>query len=100
MSLTIAEVFGAGSSLDGSTLSIPTDNLAVIAGVSADYSKGAEAVFAVLDHLATSTVVPLSSGNIQSSVSTTLLNETQLRKTYTFTLTVGDIELSQLDVVQ
>lgn len=100
MSLTIAEVFGAGASLDGTELIIPTNNLSVISGVSADFSKGAEAVFAVLDHLATSTEVPLSSGNIQSSVSTILLNDTQLRKTYTFTLTVGDIELNQLDVVQ
>jgi hypothetical protein len=99
MSLTVANVFGAGSSLDGSALTIPTDNLSVISGVSADYSNGAEAVFALLEHLAAGTPLPLTSGNITSSVSTNLVSGNRLRKTYTFTLTVGDIELNSLDVV-
>ena len=98
MSLTVANVFGAGASLDSTELSIPTNNLAVISGVSADYSNGAEAVIALLEHLATSTPLPLTSGNITSSTSTTLINTNQLRKTYTFTMTVGDIALKDLDV--
>ena len=98
MSLTVANVFGTGASLDGTVFSIPTNNLAVISGVDTDWTNGAEAVFALLEHLATSTPLPLTSGNISSSVSTTLVNTNQLRKTYTFTMTVGDIALNTLDV--
>jgi hypothetical protein len=104
MSLTIEDVFGSGATVndggDGNIV-IPINNLAVISGVSADYSNGAEVVFAILDHFVTGTDVPLASGNIEGAVSTSLLEGgTQLRKSYSFNMTLGDIELSSLDVVE
>lgn len=98
MALNIVDVFGSGAILNGTSLTIPTDNLAVISGVSADYSNGAEAVFALLEHLGVNTPTPLSSGNITRSVSTVLVGADKLRKSYTFSFTVGDIELNSLDV--
>lgn len=97
--MLVTDVFGVGTYVDETTVSIPTDNLAVISGVTNDYIQGEEIVFALLEHLATGTTLPLSSGNITSSVSTNLVNSNQLRKTYTFTMTVGDIQLNALDVV-
>ena len=100
MAMSIQEVFGSGASLNASALSIPTNNLAVISGVTADYTNGAEAVFAILEHLANDTSVPLSSGYITSSVSTSLTSGNKLRKSYSFVFNVGNIALNDLDVVE
>lgn len=98
MPITVSGVFGPNATIEaGNVLSIPRANLPVLSS-SDDNTDGAEVVFAVLEKLV-NTNVPLTSGNIIASSSTTLVNNNQLRKTYNFVLTVGNVALSGLDVV-
>ena len=95
MALTVSQVFGSSASIEsGDVLSIPRSNLAVLEGAD-DNDSGAEVVFALLEKLKDA---PLSSGNITVRSSTSLVNGNQLRKSYTFSFTVGDIALSGLNV--
>ena len=97
MAITVSGVFGSSASIATSNLVIPKANLPVLSGSDSD-SDGAEVVFALLEKMVNSPV-PLSSGNITATSSTSLNGNNQLRKTYTFTFTVGDIALSGLNVV-
>lgn len=97
MAITVSGVFGASASIATSNLVIPKANLPVLSSSDTD-SDGAEVVFAILEKMVNSPV-PLSSGNITATSSTSLTGSNQLRKTYTFTMTVGDIALSGLNVV-
>lgn len=97
MAITLSGVFGPSASIATSNLVIPKANLPVLSSGDDD-SDGAEVVFALLEKMVNSPV-PLTSGNITATSSTSLTGSNQLRKTYTFTFTVGNIALSGLDVV-
>lgn len=100
--VALTGIFGSGATIAGSgntVLMIPRANLPVLTSSDTD-AAGQEVVFALLERLTSSSgIVALSSGNITASSNTNLISATTLSKSYAFTLTLGNIPYSGIDVI-
>mgnify|MGYP006301609605 CR=1 FL=1 len=100
--VALTGIFGSGATITASgnsVLSIPRVNLPVLTSSDTD-ANGQEVVFALLERLTSASgITALSSGNITAVSTTNLASASTLAKTYTFSLTLGNIPYSGIDVV-